>query len=284
MRILSWNVNGLRAAAGKGFRRFLLRCDADIVAVQEARARLEQLPPALTDIPGWHLHVVAAKRPGYSGVALYSKIPWDELREGLGVPEFDDEGRLQLVRFGALRLVNGYFPNGNGKGRDNSRIPYKLRFYRALHDALEADKNAGAPILVLGDFNTAHREIDLARPKQNADTSGFRPEERAELDRWLESGWVDTFRHFEPGEGHYSWWSQRFGVRAKNIGWRIDLVAASPGAMPFVKSAFILKDVKGSDHCPIGVEVDDAIVGGVPTVRPTQTRSPGFASAKKSRK
>lgn len=264
MRILSWNVNGLRAAARKGFLPFLLRCDADVVAVQEARATLDQLPPDLREVPGWHLHLVAAARPGYSGVALYTRRPWDELQEGLGVAEFDDEGRLQLVRFGALRLVNGYFPNGNGKDRDNSRIPYKLRFYRALYDALEREKAAGAPILVLGDFNTAHRELDLARPKQNVETSGFRPEEREELDRWLRSGWVDTFRHFEPGPGHYTWWSQRVGIREKNIGWRIDLVAASPGAMPFVKGAFILPQVLGSDHCPIGVDLDDAIL----TVRP----------------
>lgn len=260
MRILSWNVNGIRSAAKKGFREFLDNCDAEIVALQEVRAKAEQIPAELRDVPGWHLHVVAGERPGYSGVALYSRRPPDSMQVGLGIPEYDVEGRLQLARFGELLLVNGYFPNGNGKNRDNSRIPYKLSFYQALYDALEEEKKSGASILVVGDFNTAHREIDLARPKANEKTSGFRPEERAELDRWFASGWVDTFREFERGEGHYSWWSQRFGVREKNIGWRIDLIAASPGAMQYVTNGFILPDVQGSDHCPIGVDVDPAIM------------------------
>ena len=261
MRIISWNVNGLRSVAKKGFRAFLDASGAGIVAVQEARAQLGQLSDDVREIPGWHLHLVAGERPGYSGVALYSRRPPDLVETQLGVPEFDTEGRLQLARFGELLLVNGYFPNGNGKDRDNSRVPFKLAFYQALHKLLEPEKARGGAILVVGDFNTAHREIDLARPKDNEETSGFLPEERRELDRWARTGWVDTFRHYEKGPGHYSWWSQRFGVRAKNIGWRIDLVAASPGAMQHVKGAFILPHVTGSDHCPIGVDVDEAIFG-----------------------
>lgn len=261
MRIVSWNINGIRAAGKKGFREYLDTCGADVVAVQEVRAKLDQVPPELRDVPGWHLHVVAGERPGYSGVGLYSRLKPDEIRSELGMPEFDVEGRLQFARFGELLLVNGYFPNGNGKERDNSRIPYKLDFYRALHDTLEQEKKEGRAILVVGDFNTAHKEIDLARPKANVDTSGFCPEERAEIDRWIETGWVDTFRAFESGPGHYSWWSQRFGVREKNIGWRIDMILASPGAMPHVTGAFIQPQVMGSDHCPIGVDVDEAILG-----------------------
>lgn len=262
MRILSWNINGIRSVAQKGFRAFLDACDADIVALQEVRAKSEQIPKELQEVPGWHLNVVSGERPGYSGVALYSRRKPDEVTEGLGTPEFDVEGRLQFARFGELLLVNGYFPNGNGKARDNSRVPYKLAFYRSLYERLEADKQNGKRILVVGDFNTAHKEIDLARPKANTKTSGFLPEERAELDRWFASGWVDTFRAFEQGPGHYSWWSQRFGVREKNIGWRIDLIAASPGAMEHVTNGFILPNVLGSDHCPIGVDVEPAIVGG----------------------
>ena len=135
-------------------------------------------------------------------------------------------------------------------------------------DLLEADRAAGVPLLVMGDFNTAHREIDLARPKQNRETSGFRPEEREELDRWLREGWTDTFRHFEDGPGHYTWWSQRRGVRAKNIGWRIDYVLASPGAMPFLRRAEIHPEVQGSDHCPISVDLDPHILSNGPA-RPT---------------
>jgi exodeoxyribonuclease-3 len=203
---------------------------------------------------------VSAERRGYSGVGLWSREAPDAVETTLGDPSFDTEGRLQIARFGALTVVNGYFPNGNGKNRDNGRVPYKLSFYRALFDRLEADRAAGRPILVMGDFNTAHREIDLARPKQNVKTSGFLEEEREEFDRWLRAGWVDTFRAFEPGEGHYTWWSQRFGVREKNIGWRIDYVLASEGAMKHVRQAKIHPDVRGSDHCPISVELDRKVL------------------------
>jgi len=175
------------------------------------------------------------------------------------VKSIDVEGRLQLARFGRLLVVNGYFPNGSGRDRDLSRIPYKLKFYRTLFARIEPLRAAGEPVLVMGDFNTAHEEIDLARPRANEGTSGFTPRERRELARWLEAGWVDTFRAFEPGPGHYSWWSQRAGVRAKNIGWRLDYVLASPEAMRFVHAAFIQPDVLGSDHAPVGVDVDPSI-------------------------
>ena len=164
------------------------------------------------------------------------------------------------MRFGPLLIVNGYFPNGSGPNRDLSRIPYKLDFYRHLFAHLEERRAAGERILVMGDFNTAHRDVDLARPKSNKKTSGFRPEEREELDRWLREGWTDTFRVFQDGEGHYSWWSNRPGVRERNVGWRIDYVLASPGALPFVKEAFICPEVMGSDHCPVGVALDPKIL------------------------
>lgn len=260
MRVLSWNVNGLRACEGKGFSEWLMGEPGTIVGVQEVRAREEQLPPRLRDLPGYHTHFVAAERPGYSGVGLFSRLLPDEVETELGAA-FDPEGRLQFARFGKLLVVNGYFPNGNGKNRDNSRIPFKLDFYRTLFDKLEKPLCEGERVLVIGDLNTAHRPIDLARPKQNEKTSGFRPEEREELDRWLQSGWTDTFRHFHPdAEGRYSWWSQRSGARAKNVGWRIDYVLASPGAMEFVRGAAIHPEVMGSDHCPVSVELDPAIV------------------------
>ena len=263
MRIVSWNVNGLRACAKKGFGDWLDGCGAEIVAVQESRARLEQLPAELRERRGWHLELSAAERPGYSGVALFARRAPDSVRAELGEPEFDREGRLQLARFGCLRLVNAYFPNGNGKNRDLSRIPYKLAFYRRLFDELEPAKRRGEPILVAGDFNTAHREIDLARPKQNQKHTGFRIEEREELGRWLDSGWVDTFRKFEDGGGHYTWWSQRFGVRERNVGWRIDYILASPAAMSHVRGAAIHPNIMGSDHCPISVDVDRALLDAV---------------------
>jgi exodeoxyribonuclease-3 len=261
VRILSWNVNGLRAAEKRGFSRWLSRCGAEIVAVQEVRANLSDLPATLTPehLAGrWHAHYSPAERKGYSGVALYSRRAPDAVDTSLTAPHFDCEGRLQIARFGKLVVVNGYFPNGNGKDRDNSRVPYKLAFYRALFDKLQRLRRGGYRVLVLGDFNTAHREIDLARPKSNHKTSGFLPIEREELDRWLRAGWVDSFRHFEPGADHYSWWSQRQGARARNVGWRIDFVLASPAAMRFVERAFIQYRTQGSDHCPVGVEIDPA--------------------------
>ncbi|MEC9072520.1 MAG: exodeoxyribonuclease III [Myxococcota bacterium] len=260
MRILSWNVNGLRACARKGFVSWLQNCKADIVALQETRARPDQLTPEVLEPPGWNSEISPAERPGYSGVGIYSRSPWDSVETSLNEERFDVEGRIQKVRFGELLIVNGYFPNGSGPNRDLSRIPYKLDFYRHLYDHLEEARAGGARILVLGDFNTAHRPIDLARPKGNQKTSGFRPEERDELDRWLVNGWTDTFRSFHDEGENYSWWSNRPGVRERNVGWRIDYVLASPGAMPFVDQAFILPEVMGSDHCPVGVDVKAEIL------------------------
>jgi exodeoxyribonuclease-3 len=249
-------VNGLRACARKGFRDWLDASKATIVGLQEVRALPDDLEPGLCRPRGWHVALCAAERRGYSGVGLFSRLEPDRVETDLGEPRFDREGRLQIARFGALVVANVYFPKGSGRERDNSRVPYKLEFYRALFERLERLRRRGARVLVLGDFNTAHREIDLARPKDNRETSGFLPEEREELDRWLRAGWIDTFRSFEPGPGHYSWWSQRFGVRARNIGWRIDYVLASRAAMPFVRGAFLQPDVLGSDHCPVGVDLD----------------------------
>jgi len=256
IRIISWNVNGIRACASRGFRAWLDRSGADIVGLQETRARPEQFPDDVRTPPGWHVHIVAGKRAGYSGVALYSRVKPDEVDISLGVDEHDAEGRLEIARFGRLRVVNVYFPNGSGKNRDNSRVPFKLDFYRRLFDRLEPLRQQGEPVIVLGDFNTAHREIDLARPKSNQKTSGFLPEERAELDRWLSHGWVDTFRHLHPDRTDaYSWWSQRFGARARNVGWRIDYVLITESLLPALRDAFILSEVMGSDHCPIGIEL-----------------------------
>lgn len=261
MRIVSWNVNGIRSVCRKGFCAWLERDGADVVALQEVRAREEDLPAELLSLPRWQRHLSPAERPGYSGVGLLSRHPFDAVETRLGRREMDAEGRLQRARIGELEIVNCYFPNGSGKERDNGRIPFKLAFYRRLFSTLERGKAKGARILVVGDFNTAHAEIDLARPKENKKASGFTGEERAELDRWLHAGWVDTFRHFEPRAGHYTWWSQRQGVRARNVGWRIDYVLASPAAMPFVRAAAIHPEVLGSDHCPISVTLNPEIHG-----------------------
>lgn len=256
LRIASWNVNGLRACGHKGFGSWLQACGADIVCLQEVRATSDQLPDELRAPVGWHTAFQAAERAGYSGVAVLARQPWDELHSELGVAEFDCEGRLQLARFGRLWVAGVYFPNGNGKERDNSRVPYKLAFCRALQARLQPLADAGEPVVVIGDWNTAPEAIDLARPKDNTKTSGFLPEERAEVARWLALGWVDAFRRVHPtATDAYSWWSQRFGVRAKNIGWRIDLSLVSPAAAAILRGAGISSEVQGSDHCPIWLEL-----------------------------
>ncbi|MCP4445709.1 MAG: exodeoxyribonuclease III [Myxococcales bacterium] len=255
LRIYSWNVNGIRACEKKGFRKWLDRSEAFLAGLQEVRARPEQLPLRLNKPRNWFHHIVCAERKGYSGVSSYSRDEPDEVSVGLGVEAFDREGRVHFVRFGKLLVANVYFPNGNGKDRDNSRVPYKLDFYRCVLERLEEERKRGLRVLVMGDFNTAHREIDLARPKSNTKTSGFLMEERVELDRWTEAGWVDTFRMFEDTGDHYTWWAQRGGCRERNVGWRIDYIFAAPEATPFVKAALIQPKILGSDHCPIRVDV-----------------------------
>ena len=255
MRVLSWNVNGLRACVRKGFHDFLTSCDADVIGLQEVRAFEHQLDADTRAPKGWHTSFAPAERPGYSGVAIYSRTPPDRVETALGEPRFDAEGRLIIARFGRLSVASVYFPKGSGRNRDNSRVPYKLDFYTAVFDRIQALRRRG-PVLVVGDYNTAHEAIDLARPKSNRKTSGFLPEERAELTRWLHAGWVDTFRARHPDEpGHYTWWRQWGGMREKNVGWRIDYVLASPGAAKRIEDAFIWPGVMGSDHCPLGVDV-----------------------------
>lgn len=261
LRILAWNVNGLRACERHGFSRFLPRSRAFAVGLQEVRARPEQLPPKLARPRRWHFHCVSAERAGYAGVGLYSRVAPDRVETSLGVRRFDREGRLQIARFGRLAIANVYFPKGSGRERDNSRVPYKLAFYEALLERLVRLRRSGARVLVMGDFNTAHRELDLARPRDNLRNSGFLPEERRAFQRYLDAGFVDTFRHFVPEGGHYTWWRQWGGARERNVGWRIDYVLASRAAMRFVRGAFIRPEVRGSDHCPVGVDLDPRILG-----------------------
>lgn len=271
MRILSWNVNGLRACEKKGFSDWLAACGGDVVGLQEVRATADQLPPHVRSPEGWHAHWVSAERKGYSGVGLLARREPDAVETSLGEERFDREGRLQIARFDRLVIANVYFPNGSGKDRDNGRVPYKLDFYEALFERLQRLRRGGARVLVMGDWNTAHRDIDLARPKANHGTSGFLPEERAEVERWTQAGWTDAFRRFEPDGGHYTWWTQRQGARERNVGWRIDYVLASKAAAVHLRGAFHQPEVLGSDHCPIGVDVDPEIQGSSRGSRPGRT-------------
>lgn len=256
MRIISWNVNGLRALVKKGvLLDFLERSQADVVTLQETRVNEAQLPPEVRALEGWHTYFAAAERLGYSGVAIFSRKPADRVITALPEPRFNIEGRYLVAQYGRMSIASIYFPNGAGKDRDNSRVPYKLDFYETARLELERLRKIG-PVFVTGDFNTAHTEIDLARPKSNEKTSGFLPIERATLDHWIEKGWIDTFRKRHPKQtGHYTWWRQWGGSRENNVGWRIDYVFASPTADKRVSTAFIWPNVLGSDHCPIGVDL-----------------------------
>jgi exodeoxyribonuclease-3 len=255
MRIVSWNVNGLRACVKKGFLDVLETSNADVWLLQEIRAFPEQLPETARLPPGWHTAFFPAERPGYSGVGIYSRKAPDKIETGLGEARFDTEGRFIAAHYGRTVVASVYFPKGSGRERDNSRVPYKLDFCEAVFERIERFRKRG-PVFVGGDYNTAVETIDLARPKTNTKSSGFLPEERDEMRRWFAAGWVDVFRRQHPEEpGHYTWWRQFGGARENNVGWRIDYVLASPSAAKRVQDAFIWPDVLGSDHCPVGVDV-----------------------------
>ena len=253
MRILSWNVNGIRAVEKRGFVSWVEAEGADIVCVQETKARPEQLSQELREIRDkngkpYHAHWASAKRPGYSGVAIYSRTEPLEIKT-LGIGEFDDEGRVLQADYKDFTLISAYFPNSQDAGK---RLDYKLGFCDAMLKLCEAYRKRKRHFVLTGDFNIAHTEIDLARPRENEENAGYLPEERAWMDAFTNAGFVDTFRHFHPGEkGHYSWWSYRMKAREKNIGWRIDYHCIDPEFLPFVGSSIIRPDVQGSDHCPV---------------------------------
>jgi len=251
--ILSWNVNGIRAAAGKGFLEWFTARRPDILCVQETKASLEQLPPELKEIEGYRVYFSSPERKGYSGVGLYSRLEPKSVKSGFGIPRFDQEGRMLIGDYGEFVLFNVYFPNGKAS---KERLRYKLDFYDAFLDYADALKAKGRKIIICGDFNTAHKEIDLARPKENSKVSGFLPEERAWMDKLVEHGYVDTFRMFNREGGHYSWWDLKTRARERDIGWRIDYFFVSEDLRPRVKAAYILSEVMGSDHCPVGIDLE----------------------------
>lgn len=250
MKLLSWNVNGIRAAIKKDALAALNMIDADIVCLQEIKAKPEQMPKELLEWPGYTPYICSAERPGYSGVAAFCKQPPDKVEYGFGIERFDSEGRILILDYPRFRLFNCYFPNG---GNGPERLRYKMDFYAATLDyALSCDK----PLLVCGDVNTAHREIDLARPKENEKNTGFLPMERAWIDDFLAAGFVDTFRLFNSKGGHYSWWDMKTRARERDVGWRIDYFFASESLRDHIRDAYILPEVMGSDHCPVILEID----------------------------
>lgn len=253
LRIVSWNINGIRAAERKGLRAWLEGDPADIVALQEIKATPEQLPADLREPPGYYVYWFPAERPGYSGVATLTRITPLEVRMGLNDPHFDREGRVLITRFPAFTFYNVYVPSGTS---GPERVAFKLAFTERLSAVLGAELAAGVPLVVAGDLNTAREPIDLARPRENQRTSGFLPEERAALHALLERGFVDSFRHLHPATVKYSWWASRANARQRNIGWRIDYILVSLDLAPRIIAADIHTDVEGSDHCPVSVVLD----------------------------
>lgn len=254
-RIISWNVNGIRAAERKGFLAWLAGCGAEIVCVQETKCRPEQLGDGLRSPPGFHAEWCAAEIAGYSGVATFSREAALMTRRGVGEPRFDREGRVLISEFPRFTLYNIYFPSGN---RGPEWVAHKLAFYERFLSLAAAEMAAGRSLVVVGDVNTAYAEIDLARPRENRRTSGFLPEERAAFGRFFEAGLVDSFRHLRPTDVKYSWWSQRAGgnPRERNVGWRLDYILVSPDLAGRIVEADTHPEVLGSDHCPVSVVLD----------------------------
>ena len=253
MKILSWNVNGIRAADRKGLFDWFKKESPGILCLQEIKALPEQVPPHIRNTPGYHVFLNPAERKGYSGVATFTKEKPIDVKNGFGIEKFDIEGRIIITEFPSFILFNIYFPNGK---KNQERLDYKLDFYDTFLAYADNLKAKGKNIIVCGDFNTAHKEIDLTHPKANENRSGFLPIERAWIDTFIDHGYVDTFRHFNKEPSQYSWWDMKTRSRERNIGWRIDYFFVNKEFLPNIKKAFIMQDVMGSDHCPVGIEIN----------------------------
>jgi len=248
--VLSWNVNGIRAAQRKGLLAWLKSEAPDILCLQETKARPDQLKANMAEPEGYHAYWNYAPDRAYSGVATFARTEPASVRRGFGVSRFDSEGRALVTKYPGFTLFNVYFPNGK---QGPERLQYKLDFYDAFLDHLDSLKAQGKRLLVCGDFNTAHKEIDIARPRENEKVSGFLPVERAWMDKLVAHGYVDTFRQFNSEPHQYTWWDLKTRARGRNVGWRIDYFFVSDNFLPSVANSFIMPEVMGSDHCPIGI-------------------------------
>ena len=254
MRLFSWNVNGIRAVQKKGFLDWLQQMQPDVLGLQETKASPDQLDEALLKPPGYHTYWSSAERKGYSGVALYSRTAPKSVTLGLGIPEYDREGRTIVAEYDDFVYITAYFPNGGG---DHSRVPFKMAYKAAFLDYCNQLRAAGKGVIFCGDVNTSHRPIDLARPKENEKKTGFMPEERVWIDQVLEQGYLDIFRTLNPDlAGAYTWWTARAGARQRNIGWRLDYFFISPDLRDRVVKCEIHPDVMGSDHCPVSLTLE----------------------------
>ncbi len=253
MKIVTWNINGLRAISNKGFLPWVAKSKADVICLQEIKARPEQLPPEIQIIKGYEAVFNPAVRPGYSGTAIYSKAKPDEVWVGIGDKKFDVEGRVTGVRFGNVHVISAYFPNSQDEGK---RLDYKVEFCDKITKFLKKLTAKKQHVVLTGDYNIAHEEIDLARPDNNHESPGFFPAERKAMTQFLASGFADVFREERPQDKDlYTWWSYRTNARARNVGWRIDYTCVDLGLKSRVKKTWHEPNVMGSDHCPVGIEL-----------------------------
>jgi len=252
VKLLSWNVNGIRAIYKKGFSEWLDNAQWDIVCLQETKASADQVPKALIENNSYYTYFALGERKGYSGVGVFSKQKPKKVVTDIGVKACDGEGRIIRADFDTFILCNVYFPNGNASVE---RLAYKLRFYKAFLAYVHALVKKGKKVIFCGDINTAHTAIDLARPKENENNSGFLPEERAWIDACIAQGFTDSFRHYNNEPQHYTWWDYKTKARERDVGWRLDYFFVSKNALGMLKDAWIDKTVMGSDHCPVGIEI-----------------------------
>lgn len=253
MRIISYNVNGLRSAMTKGFVEWLATDPADVICLQEIKAHKENVDFAKIEALGYETFWYPAEKKGYSGVAIFTKRKPELVQLGNGLMQSDAEGRVIRADFGEVTLVNAYFPSGSS---GDIRQEYKFQWLNEFFDYIYELKKTRPNLIVTGDYNICHQPIDIHNPISNKDSSGFLPEERAWMDKWFESGFVDTFRYFNPHPHQYSWWSFRANSRANNKGWRIDYISVSKSLEQKLKDAAIYPDVKHSDHCPVYAEIE----------------------------
>ncbi|MGV8050563.1 MAG: exodeoxyribonuclease III [Anaerolineaceae bacterium] len=253
MNITTWNVNGYRAVLNKNGFEWLEQFQPDVLCLQEIKVKPEQLPEVQREMKGYYSYWNPAVRPGYSGTAVFYRSKPEKISTGLGFSEFDEEGRVIQMKYPDYYLYNIYFPNG---GEENQRVPYKLDFYARLLDICDRHLADGENVIITGDFNTAHNEIDLARPKDNVKNTGFLPEERVWIDKYLEHGFVDIYRQLYPQKAGYTWWTYRMNARARNIGWRLDYFLISQALVPRVEDVIINDEVMGSDHCPVTLVIE----------------------------
>jgi exodeoxyribonuclease-3 len=250
LRLLCWNVNGIRSVRNKGFLEWLSVESPDILSIQETKAQPDQLDDDLKAPPGYVTYWNYPERKGYSGVALYTKEEPLNVRYDIGEKSLDIEGRVIVAEYPEFTLFNIYYPNGK---KDQERLDYKMAFYDAFLQHADSLKDAGKNLIICGDVNTAHKEIDLARPKENSKVSGFLPIEREWIDKFVAHGYVDTFRYFNKEPDQYTWWDLKSGARARNVGWRIDYFFVTESLLSSITGAYIMPEVMGSDHCPIGL-------------------------------